>query len=407
MNPSATVGEFDARQLRRVVALLDAHEDVLAERVTGRDPPTWGEARGWSEFLLGLDEDVVAAAETGGAAEVLRAHPRTPEALRALADEALEACSVHVAAPVTRAPALRRASPRKRDQIEALAALTPRGATRVLDFGSGRGHLTRRLAKAIGVPAVGFERSPAVVEAARTIDPDPAVRFESREIGPSFDVRPGDLLVGLHACGGLGDALIRCAVDSGAAVLLVPCCPQKIQTDVRAPLSGAGRPLARELLGLANLAAAEAGVSAAGVAAHDAARRRRTRLALRALLADAGVEESPGGEARGINRKRFREGLAAVAPLAFGRRGLARPSDAAIRQADERAVTTYARIRRLSLPRAVLARPLELAIVWDRAAALAEAGGPTPTVVEAFPSTVSPRNLLIRRGFYRPAADSG
>jgi len=399
---SRQVGLFAPEQLRRVIALLDARADILEVRVTGPAAPAWCRERGWTPFLLGLDDATVDACEADGAARVLLRQEGLPASLRELAIEALSASEIPSVSGAEEEAALLSASPRKRDQIAALAALAPRGAGRILDFGSGRGHLTRRLAKTLGVPAVGFERRPEVVAAARAIAPDPEVTFESQEIGASLDVRPDDLLVGLHACGGLGDALIRCAASAGAAVLLVPCCPQKISGEVRAPLSRDGRPLARELLGLANLAAAAAGVSAAGVSAVDGNERRRTRVALRLLLQDAGLTIAPGAEARGINRRRFREGLAGVAGPAFERRGLPAPSASAMRRADAKATEDYRRIRRFSVARALLARPLELAIVLDRAAALAEAGGAQPTVVEAFPSAVSPRNLLVRRSRQDP-----
>ncbi|MCA9604634.1 MAG: methyltransferase, partial [Myxococcales bacterium] len=209
---------------------------------------------------------------------------------------------------------------------------------------------------------------------------------------------PRDLVVGLHACGGLGDALVRAAAASGAAVLLVPCCPQKIEGEVRAPLSRSGRPLDRTLLGLANLAQA----TAAGTSVREAAHRRGIRHALRLLLADAGVETRPGDESRGINRKQFRRALADVAPQAFARRGLPAPSAAAVREAETRAAREHAAMRRLALPRTMLARPLELAVVLDRAAALEEGVGEPPEVFEAFEASVSPRNLVIRRGAPHP-----
>ncbi|MCZ7677918.1 MAG: hypothetical protein M5U28_03700 [Sandaracinaceae bacterium] len=59
-----------------------------------------------------------------------------------------------------------------------------------------------------------------------------------------------------------------------------------------------------------------------------------------------------------------------------------------------------ARARRLALPRAMLARPLELALVLDRAACLAEHGA-APEVLEAFDRAASPRNVAI----VRPARD--
>lgn len=376
------------QRLRALCSWLAPLDDVLRDRVVRPDAPSWCERRGWTEFLLSLDDASVEAAEREGPAMVLSQRPGAPWDLQALAGEALELSSVRsVDAP---APGvLRRASPRKRDQVEALASLAPTGATRIVDFGSGHGHLTRRLAAALDLPAVGLERSETSVATARAIEPRPSVRFEVVDVA-DLDARDGDLLVGLHACGDLGDALVRCAARTGAAVLLVSCCPQKTQSDPRRPLSSHGLTFDKSMLGLANLAA----IGESGVASADAMERRRRRYALRSLLEASGLPTAPGEEAQGINRRRFARPLEDIAPLAFARRGRVTPNATAIREADERSRIEHARVRRFTLPRSLLARPLELALVLDRAAMLEEAGG-APEVVEAFPRSRSPRNLAL------------
>lgn len=375
-------------RLRAIVALLDAHEDILSARVASATPPAWCVDRGWEDYLRGLDEATVEQAEDRGPEHVLDG----PPSLRELAARVRELSRLERAAPAQALAEVRGAGARKRQQIAALAALAPRGRRRIVDLGAGRGHLTRELAATLGVPALGLERDARVVDTARAIAPDPRVRFERREVGAALDVGPEDLLVGLHACGSLGDALIDRAAATGAAALLVSCCPQKIDGEARAPRSRAGRALPRPLLGLANLARA----AAAGTTPAEAARRRGTRHALRLLLAEAGVDVEPGEESRGINRKRFRHGLSAVAGPAFARRGLDLPSEGAIARAERRGVAEHEVIRRLTLPRTMLARPLELAVVFDRAAALEAAGEGRPVrVLEAFAPEVSPRNLVI------------
>ncbi|MBX3274115.1 MAG: methyltransferase [Sandaracinaceae bacterium] len=381
-----------ARHLAWIVALLDAVDDVLAERPTSPAPPPWCEGRGWTQYLLQMADSSLEAAEALGPEHVLAGDPRAPASLRALAAEVREAAVLPERAAPAAAP-MRLASVRKQVQIEALVALAPRGVARVVDLGAGRGHLTRRLARALGVPAVGIERRAPVVELARAIEPGPDVAFEAREIDDDLALEPDDLVVGLHACGALGDRLARAAARAGAAVLLVPCCPQKIPGDVRAPLSSRGRPLARRVLGLANLG----GATEAGTTVADSAHRRAMRHALRILLDEAGVPTHPGEEARAVNRRQFRRPLEEVAARAFGALGLPPPRDAALRRAAQRAAEEQAVMRRLALPRAMLARPLELAVVLDRAAALEEGAGAPPEVLRAFPPTVSPRNVVIHR----------
>lgn len=73
-------------------------------------------------------------------------------------------------------------------------------------------------------------------------------------------------------------------------------------------------------------------------------------------------------------------------------RGLAAPSDAELEARATEAGTQFAQIRRLSLPRAMLARVVEVALVLDRAAVLREAGHEV-LVATVFDDEVSPRNL--------------
>lgn len=109
---------------------------------------------------------------------------------------------------------------------------------------------------------------------------------------------------------------------------------------------------------------------------------------LAARLARAGVLLA---EASDVLRGR----VTGPAPPAWARaRGLP-PADAAELDAvATRAHAEFGSLRRLSLPRLALGRLLEVAVVLDRACALAEAGHAV-TVEAVFPQHVSPRNLAI------------
>jgi hypothetical protein len=177
-------------------------------------------------------------------------------------------------------------------------------------------------------------------------------------------------------------------------VALVSCCLQKIEGAARAPLSraAAGLSLRRETLGLTNLALGPGGVE---VSLDTTLAAREARQALRLLLRERGVETAPGEEMRGINRRRAHAGLAAIAAPGQGRRGLPAATEAEIRHHEEEARRRYARTRRLSLPRNMLARPLEIAVVLDRAAALEESGTFRAHVCTLFERSVSPRNVAL------------
>jgi hypothetical protein len=119
---------------------------------------------------------------------------------------------------------------------------------------------------------------------------------------------------------------------------------------------------------------------------------RRARAALRALLRARGVDMSPGGEMRGINRRRARAGFPTLAAHALAGRGLAPPTADELRDHDAASRERFGLSRRFSLPRTALARLLEVAIVLDRAAALAEAGLHV-AVCTVFDPEVTPRNI--------------
>lgn len=93
-------------------------------------------------------------------------------------------------------------------------------------------------------------------------------------------------------------------------------------------------------------------------------------------------------------KDRVRQGLAEIAALSLGKRGLPPASAAELADASARAEHADASITRLALPRDALARVLEVAIVTDRARLLEEGGWRT-RVVTLFSSRTSPRNLAI------------
>ena len=174
---------------------------------------------------------------------------------------------------------------------------------------------------------------------------------------------------------------------------LVSCCLQKIEGAARSPLSraAAGLTLQRETLGLANLTSRPRGVEASLDATLAA---REARYALHRLLRERGVPLAPGEEMRGINRRRAHAGLAVIAAQALALRGLPAPGEAEIRRHEDEARRRYAQVRRLSLPRSMLARLVELAVVLDRAAALEESGHHVH-VATLFERAVTPRNIAL------------
>ena len=155
---------------------------------------------------------------------------------------------------------------RKRRQLPALIEAVrsmAEEAARIVDVGAGSGHFSHLAAERFERETLGIDRDPRRVAAAEKADVSGKVRFLTRDaFRESLDFAVGDLAVGLHACGALGDRLVVAAAEVGCDVALVSCCLQKIEGPARAPLSraAAGLVLRRETLGLGNLSTGAEGV---------------------------------------------------------------------------------------------------------------------------------------------------
>lgn len=394
-------------ELASVLRVLGPVLDIIDEPVETPVPPAWCAARGWSVFLLGLDDAALFASERGGFAAVLADAPHAPAELRELARQT-ERCT---ALPLLRAPelplpiaALRGVGARKQDQLSALlGALAPLAAQagRIVDVGAGRGHLSRLAAEFFQRETLALDRDAALLRSGGAHSQQRArevgalgVHFVQADVGRQrLELQARDLAVGLHACGELGDRLVLAAGEARCDLALVSCCLQKTSATHRLPLSrsAGGLTLRRGALGLTNLTPRDEGVEANMA---ENLRAREARLALRYLLRARGLSVAAGEEMRGVNRRRAQSGFADLAAHALELRQLAPPLPAELREHADEARRDHAAMRRLSLPRSLLARLVELAVVRDRAAALEERGLAV-AVVQGFASRVTPRNTVL------------
>jgi hypothetical protein len=412
-NPTTQSESTLRRQHTAVRDVLDEARDLLLGRVDSL-PVAWAEARGWSGYLLALSEDALAKADTLGIGRWFLADPHCPRSLRALARRVEDLCVLprwgqaeafgqdpkedpKIDWPSTGA--------RKRQQIVAVLHLLRTSYPRIsqlVDVGAGRGQLTARAARALAVPALGLERNSERVAMARLLArllaTEARVDFSIADVFDSqtspldtLERVPDRLLLALHGCGELGDSLLRSAVSMSAHVLLLACCPQKIRTQERRALAGDGPTLPKEVLGLANVLSRTAGIEGSMV---SALATKEARLALRYLFEARGIAVPAGEEMRGVNRRKVHAGLSVLALAAFQARGLAQPSDDELRAAAALAHGQYLARRRLSLPRSMLGRVLEIFLALDRAVFLLAAGYDV-RVVELFPVEVSPRNIAV------------
>jgi SAM-dependent methyltransferase len=380
--------------LSRVLRILLPALDIVNGRVEDAEPPAFCSTRGWSEFLLSLTDEEVRRCEAAGLAVCLPELAGAPGSLLAFAasvreQTTLPTLGVGIGDGVE--SKARNVSARKQRQLSALAeALRPMAghATRIVDVGSGSGHFTMLAAERFRRDSLGIERDSArVLQATRRNAGSgaeaPRARFVTSDV----------LAVGLHACGELGDTLVRAAASVRCDVALISCCLQKISNLERPPLSRAlgGLALRRDALGLTNETAHSQGIEATIDGVMES---RQTRYALRCLLALRGESVPWGAEMRGINRRRAHGGLRTLAERVFALRGLSPPTEAELRHQEASAPIAHARIRRFALPRSMLARLVELAVILDRAAALEESG--QHVIVGAlFERSISPRNIAL------------
>lgn len=369
-------------------SILESHRDVLDARPSDGEIPETLRTRGWDAFLLSLDDATLDALETLG----LDAEwPRdTPASLSAMLDEARAVCTLPVIETTATSARRKLETPRKRAQIDAFAELIvplAKRSARVVDVGSGHGHLTRDLAERIDQPVVGLERDPQLIARARSLSA--SASFTAIDVlNDGLELSPDDCVIGLHACGELGDAMVDAAARSGASIALVGCCLQKRRTTRRSFADSIELPI--RLLGLSNLTPRDVGVEASRA---DNLAARERRLALHRLLTVHGSLRH-GSEIDGINRRAAHDDLSSLVVRVFGLRQLPEPSPAAVEEAARWAHIHYQRARRLSLPRTMLARSLEIFVLFDRAGHL-ETHGFAVRTGRLFPSEVSARNLTL------------
>jgi hypothetical protein len=394
-------------RLTQLLAVLTPVLDIVGGPVDEPTPPGWCVSRGWDEFLLALTDGELEAWESQGLERALAGIDGAPAGFLELVLEARRVTELPRAAgpPLPLPPdALRGVPARKREQLGALlGALEPlaKEAERVVDVGAGSGHFSRLSAELFGRETLALDRDALRLERGSSLSEERArqigaldVRFEAADLSrQALALRATDLAVGLHACGELGDRLVGAVSVAGCELALVSCCLQKIAAPRRVALSRAGGAfsLRKADLGLTNLTFRSEGVEATLV---DNLRARETRLALRRLLRARGHDVRPGEEMRGVNRRKAHAGLAELSSRALASRALPPATEAELRLHSENARRDHAAMRRLSLPRHLLSRLVELAVVFDRAASLEEAGLRVE-VLQLFESSVTPRNTLL------------
>jgi len=386
--------------LSRALEFLEEYADVVVGRVASVSPPAFVEARGWAAFLGALSESDLERAETDAAAFLLSARD-APPSLRRFVAASVEVTRLERLEPEERPVSKRerQVKQRKSSQIEALVSLLKGLAAevdRIVDVGTGMGHLSRIASERWQRGALGLDCNPRLLASAIALAEGTRASYRVVDAfeGP-LPVCKQDLVLGLHACGEVTDVALAAAVGVGARVAFVSCCLQKVRSGERTALSrfaqDRGFVLSRDVLGLSNLLGRAEGIEVAQAISLEA---REARHALRLMLEARGVATLPGEEMRGVNRRRARRGLPTLAREVFAARGLVPPSDAELTRFEGTARVEFARMRRWAVPRTLVARAIECVVALDRAAFLEE-NGYSVRVVEAFSAALSPRNVAL------------
>lgn len=390
-----------------MLSVLTPVLDIVRGPVESAEPPSWCLERGWVEFLLRLSDRELESCERLGTASGFAAVDHVPAELLELGLAVQHVTRLpRLSAPKASLPraALQGVRARKREQLDVLLGALEslvESAGRIVDVGAGSGHFSRLAAEHFARETWALDRDGERLQRGRERSEtrtrsvgELCVHFVQIDVGQQvLALELHDLAVGLHACGDLGDQLVRAASRVGCDLALISCCLQKTGAELRSPLSSAaaGLALERNVLGLTNLTSRAQGVEAT-LASNLAA--REARLALRYLLRARGLELGPGAEMRGINRRRAQAGFDELARHALARLGLPAPTATELRAHAEQARRDYPLMRRLALPRNMLARLVELAVVLDRAALLEEHGHHV-RLAQFVDQRVTPRNTVL------------
>eukprot|EP00435_Cladocopium_sp_Y103_P047438 s1212_g13.t4 len=230
---------------------------------------------------------------------------------------------------------------------------------RLVDLGCGAGALTRQLSQAMLIPTLGLDRNPQQVRLATKLagpSEHSDLTFRCCDIQNASALQaalqPGDLVVGLHPCGSLGDYAIQALVESEVkpGLLMVSCCLQGRAwapvPDPRSSVSHLGQALN---LSLPRLSLQRSNLWARS--AHRAATNRRgvlhTRLALRRLLQLRGRQISGLFETTPSLRGLGRDSWEQQASRAMEREGLPPPTYRELQLSTQWATSQLPRHRRL------------------------------------------------------------
>lgn len=283
---------------------------------------------------------------------------------------------------------------RKEAQIAAFAESAVAGALPVIDWCGGKGHLGRLLAAAWQVPVLTLEREEALCADGSAL---------ASRLGLPQDFLPADALdvdaaclrgrhaVALHACGELHRSLIRRAGETGVRRLdVAPCCYHLgLGEAYQGYVTSDSLSLSHDEVRLA--------VTETVTASPRLARQHVREMAWKLGFDHFRRQRDPAAPYRSFKpvpapwmRGGFADFLAAMA----ARSGLAAPTAGEVAAAEAAGWQRHVEVMRLSVPRQAFRRLIELWLVLDQAARLADQGYEVSVGVFC-ERRLTPRNLML------------
>jgi hypothetical protein len=308
----------------------------------------------------------------------------------------------------------RNLTPKKRHEIESIVwLLKTANPAQVLDIGGGCGHLARTLAKIYHWQLGTFDQSPVLqetgIEYAKVAGCEELIQFHlgnfpkdfSRELLAQF-AKPTALSIGLHTCGPLAWSHLESAGSSGK-LLNFGCCYELLNPATETNRSRLAQehplPFNRESLFLITRGGLHSNQK--GFLHQQDVLEKRYTFDL--LLRETGHTEKAravGTAPNAVYRLSFSDYVQnRLTALGIKPSGLLDSPEGLENYRKSKKETLRAMLL-ATLLRNLLARPLELSLLIDRALYLAQntaPGVPEVELLEVFSSEISPRNMAIAR----------
>lgn len=289
---------------------------------------------------------------------------------------------------------------RKWQQVLAFAGSLSEITTPIIDWCSGKGHLSRVVQRNQGRTVHCLEWDAKLVEQGKALAKRDALDLHYHhqnvmERLPEFCAEPDNTHIALHACGDLHLQLLQHTANNRVqSVVLSPCCYQKTKHVTYAPLSAIAKQSTLRI-GRSELQLAVQET----VTAQQGEQKLREKAQQWRLGFDALQRELRGIDAYlnipSVKNALLREEFPAFCQWAAKAKDLTLPEKVDYAHYLALGKKRYAAVFRLELVRQLFNRPLELWLVLDRALYLEEKG--YRVSLNTFCDTkISPRNLLIQ-----------